>query len=77
MHAVNPTWGPTLTIEMIDNGKVNTRDEEPAIAVVRHGASAAESLVRLGRYSDAAVALEVISELLHRVAADRLASSAA
>jgi hypothetical protein len=64
-------------IEMTGMNHVNTGDEEPAIAVVRHGTSAAESLVKLGRYSEAAIALEVVSELLHREAADRLASSAA
>jgi hypothetical protein len=64
---------------MNNNTTTTTWDKEPAIAVVavRDGASAAEALVRIGHYGAAAAALEVVSELLHREAADRLASSAA
>jgi hypothetical protein len=66
--------GRNLVSEMIDNGSTHTtdtKDEEPAIAVVavRDGASAAEALAARGFYSAAAVALEVVSELLHRQAA--------
>ena len=72
-----PLSGRNLGVEM-STTHVTTREQEPsdAVVVVRDGASAAESLILLGRYSDAA-ALEVVSSILHRAAAERLASSAA
>jgi hypothetical protein len=74
MHLCGSSSGRTLVIEMTGmngNGKVNTRDREPAIAViaVRDGASAAEALAARGFYSEAAAALEAVSYLLHREAA--------
>ena len=62
MPRVNPPWGRALVTNM---KTTNTNDREPATAVVavRDGAGAAESLIRMGRFSEAAAALETVSAL--------------